>query len=136
MIDASGESVEFYPVEDDELLLQFSRAYFRIRVAEKDGFTFKYNGLHSPLADISIGGISLLSEPAAAMMLGDIVENCELCIDGELFNGLCGRVVHHSLDAGGRTVTGIQWLDVDPLTVQRFKAGLTRLRKRVFKKIQ
>jgi c-di-GMP-binding flagellar brake protein YcgR len=135
MIEASGDSVEFYPVEDDEQLLQFSRAYFRVRVADKNGFTIKINNLKSPLADISIGGVSLLADPAAVIRLGDVIEDCEICMDGDLFSGLCGRIVHHSLDASGRTVTGIQWLDVDPLTVKRFKTCLTRLRRRVFKRI-
>jgi hypothetical protein len=132
MYDRSGDSLEFYAVETDDELVEFSRASFRVRVAERQGFSLRFGSLSMPLADISIGGISVLSERETALSLGDIISNCELTVEGELFSGLNGRVVHHSLDGSGRTVTGIQWLDLNPITVKRFQTTLAELRKQVF----
>jgi hypothetical protein len=134
MHDRSGESLEFYAVESDDELVEFSRASFRVRVVDREGFSLRFGTLSMSLADISIGGVSLLSGDTTAMALGDIISNCELTVEGEHFSGLNGRVVHHSLDGSGRTVTGIQWLDLNPITVKRFQTVLAGLRKQVFKR--
>ena len=134
MYERSGESLEFYAVESDDQLMEFSRAAFRVRVADREGFFIQFGTLNIPLADISIDGISLLSDKETAMALGDIICNCELTVEDECFSGLNGRVVHHSLEGSGRTVTGIQWLDLNPIMVKRFQATLTRLRKHMFKR--
>jgi hypothetical protein len=128
------ESLEFHAVESDEQLVEFSRSSFRVRVADHDNFFLQFGSLSIPLADISIGGVSLILDEATAMALGDIICNCELTAEGSRFSGLSGRVVHHSLDGQGRTVTGVQWLDLNPITVKRFQATLTELRERVFKR--
>ncbi|MCZ6829447.1 MAG: PilZ domain-containing protein [Gammaproteobacteria bacterium] len=134
MHERSGESLEFYAVESDEQPVEFSRASFRVRVADRDGFLIQFGTLSIPLADISTGGVSLLSNNEATMALGDIICSCELTVEDEHFSGLSGRVVHHSLDGNGRTITGIQWLDLNPIMVKRFQALLSQLRKRVFKR--
>jgi hypothetical protein len=132
MYEQSEESLEFHAVESDEQLVEFSRSSFRIRVADRNGFFLRLGSLCIPLADISIGGVSLMLDKETAMELGDIISNCELSAEDTRFSGLSGRVVHHSLDAHGRTVTGIQWLDLNPVTVRRLQVTLTDLRRRVF----
>jgi len=134
MHEGSEESLEFHALESDDQLVEFSRASFRVRVADREGFFIHFGMRRIPLADISIGGVSLLSDKDTAMALGDIISNCELTVENELFSGLNGRVVHHSLDGNGRTITGIQWLDVNPITIKRFQETLARLRKCVFKR--
>lgn len=128
------ESLEFHAVESDEQLVEFSRSSFRVRVADRKNFFLQFGSLCIPLADISIGGVSLILDQESAMALGDIICNCELTAEDARFGGLSGRVVHHSLDGQGRTVTGIQWLDLNPIMVKRFQTTLAELRERVFKR--
>ena len=132
MYERSGESLEFYAVESDEQLVEFSRSTFRVPVADREGFYLRFGSLSLRLADVCIGGVSLVSDNTTAMTLGDIICNCELLLEDERFSGLNGRVVHHSLDGSGSTITGIQWLDLNQQTVKRFQATLKYLRKHLF----
>ena len=132
MYERSGESLEFCAVESDEQLVEFSRASYRVRVATREGFYLQFGCLSLPLADISIGGVSLVSNSETAMGLGDIICNCDLMVEDDCFKGLNGRVVHHSIDCDGNTITGIQWLNLSTILVNRFQTKLQHLRKHVF----
>ena len=134
MAERSGDSLEFYTLQNDDQLVEFSRSSFRVRVAERENFFLQFGELNIPLADISIGGISLLTNSETAMALGDILCNCELTLGEEHFSGLIGRVVHHSLDGSGRMVTGIQWLDLNPMTLNRLQDLLSQMRQGIFKR--
>ncbi len=68
-----------------------------------------------------------------AMVLGDLISNSELVLDQERFAGLSGRIVHHSLDNEGNTVSGIQWLDLSTITEKRMELVAENLRKKMFK---
>ena len=132
MYERSGESLEFHSVESDEELEHFSRRFFRVRVRDEPGFYLRLGSLKLAVANVSARGISLVSDRVTAMVLGDLISNSELVLDQERFAGLSGRIVHHSLDNEGNTVSGIQWLDLSTITEKRMELVAENLRRKMF----
>ncbi|MCX2981732.1 PilZ domain-containing protein [Halieaceae bacterium IMCC14734] len=132
MYERSGESLEFHSIETDEQLEHFARKFFRVRVRHLQGHYLRLGSLKLTIADVSARGISLVSDKVTAMVLGDLISNSELVLDQERFQGLSGRIVHHSLDGEGNTVTGIQWLELNTITEKRMEIVVESLRQKLF----
>jgi hypothetical protein len=132
MYERSGESLEFYSIDCDEQLEHFARQFFRVKVRDLPGYYLRLGSLKLAVADVSARGISLVSDKVTAMVLGDLISNSELVVDQERFQGLSGRIVHHSLDSDGNTVTGIQWLELNTITEKRMEVVVENLRQKLF----
>ena len=126
------ESLDFEALEDDAQLTAISRSSFRIPVEDLEGNTLVIEGNSYRLMDVSASGVRVSSEEKP--YLGEIVENCELCIGGYIFSHLKGRVVYSAPESDHLWSFGVQWFsEDDDDNEHRMAEALQALRAEMFR---
>ena len=108
------ESPEFYFISEDEEGGKRVRHLFRIPVSDQDSVKVLIKQETYPVSNINQGGIGIDGEHQPKIILGEILEDCELIFPNTRIVGLTGKVIHSSCADFGPTLYGIGWMELTP----------------------
>ncbi len=124
-------SIEFVPMPENAG--QQGRRFFRIPVNAGESICVLIASISYPVADISLGGVSLLLEDDQAFQIGEKLVSCQLQFAHKVLTDLTGRVVHRSAPAFGSDLWqyGVQWIQMKDSQKNELEQMLTQLKKSV-----
>lgn len=105
-----NDGIEFEAWETNEDIQKISRNSFRIPVNELDNVTLRINNHPFEIINITPAGISIYLAYPDVFSVGDIIDNIELYIEGELLT-FQGRVRHISPKDSDGYLCGIELIE-------------------------
>ena len=122
------ESPEFYFISEEEEDAKKVRHLFRIPVSDQDPVQVLIKQEIYPVSNINQGGIGIDGDHQPKIILGEILEDCELIFPNIRILGLTGKVIHSSCVDFGPTLYGIGWMELTEGQTADLNAILSKMK--------
>ncbi len=122
------ESPEFYFISEEEEGAKKVRHIFRIPVSDQDPVQVLIKQETYPVSNINQGGIGIDGDHQPEIILGEILEDCELIFPNIRILGLTGKVIHSSCVDFGPTLYGIGWMELTEGQTAELNAILSKMK--------
>ncbi|MBF0204225.1 MAG: hypothetical protein HQK67_07900 [Desulfamplus sp.] len=115
------ESIEILELDDDSLDDATIRKSFRIPIRDKNRFSIVIQGTSFPIEDINAKGVGVLMVKDMSFFKGQILPDCELILESDIFSGIECQIVHITSMKKAPPLFGVKWLNMDLRTSQAGK---------------
>jgi hypothetical protein len=122
------ESPEFYFISEEEEGGKRVRHLFRIPVSDQGSVQVLIKQETYPVSNVNQGGIGIDGDHQPKIILGEILEDCELIFPNTRISGLTGKVIHSSSVDFGPTLYGIGWMELTPGQTAALNAILSKMK--------
>lgn len=122
------ESPEFYFISEEEEGAKKVRHIFRIPVSDQEPVQVLIKQETYPVSNINQGGIGIDGDHQPEIILGEILEDCELIFPNIRILGLTGKVIHSSCVDFGPTLYGIGWMELTEGQTAELNAILSKMK--------